>query len=68
MQSVLPFSLGGGEWAVLYPPCCNVLLQQTAFDLYAVEVTAGALTRLELNGLGAAEMGLQNALEFVGLC
>ena len=31
-----------------------------------MEVTAGALTRLELNEWGAAEMGLQKALESDG--
>lgn len=68
MQSVLSFPLGGGEWAVdlvpiIFPPRCSVLLQQMALGLRAVEITAGALTRLELNEWGAAEMGLQKALE-----
>lgn len=37
-----------------------------ALGLHAVEITAGELTRLELNEWGAAEMGLQKALESDG--
>lgn len=60
--------MGSGFNSYCIPPCCNALLQQKAFGLYTMEVMADVLTHLEQNELGAAEVGLQKALEFVGLC